>query len=87
MTTSNNFHKMSGGRRTKSTRRAESMMSTAQTPVENGDLCTVTAGVHKGKAGIVEDLNMSKGGNLTITVRQADGDRFKTLAKNVVKPH
>lgn len=53
--------------------------------VANGDRCKVAAGVHQGKIGIVEDLNRSKGGNLTITVRQDDGTRFKTLARSVEK--
>jgi ribosomal protein S4E len=49
----------------------------------NGDSCTVIAGTHKGRSGTVEDLNTSKTGALTITVRETSGDRFKTLAKNV----
>jgi ribosomal protein S4E len=52
--------------------------------IKDGDLCKVVGGSHKGKAGVVRDLNLSKGGNLTITVVQADGERFKTLARNVV---
>jgi len=32
----------------------------------------------------VRDLNVSKTGHLTITVVQANGERFKTLARNVV---
>ena len=51
--------------------------------VQNGDVCTVTGGVHAGKSGVVEDRNVSKTGHVTITVRQADGGRFKTLARNV----
>lgn len=50
----------------------------------NGDRCRVAAGTHKGKSGTVEDLNTSKTGALTLTVRQEDGTRFKTLARNVV---
>nr|WP_294849334.1 KOW motif-containing protein [uncultured Sphingomonas sp.] len=53
--------------------------------VANGDQCVVIGGAHKGKAGIVRDLNSSKTGAITITVEQADGERFKTLAKNVEK--
>jgi len=53
--------------------------------VKDGDHCTVVAGTHKGKAGVVEDSNTSKTGHVTITVRQANGDRFKTLARSVVK--
>lgn len=52
-------------------------------PLANGTRCVVTAGTHKGKSGTVEDLHTSATGAVTITVRQADGDRFKTLAKNV----
>ncbi len=51
--------------------------------IKDGDSCKVVGGTHKGKAGVVRDLNTSKTGQLTITVVQADGERFKTLAKNV----
>jgi ribosomal protein S4E len=54
------------------------------TEFANGDHCTVIAGTHRGKSGIVQDRNVSKSGNVTITVVQADGVRFKTLARNVV---
>lgn len=54
--------------------------------MENGDPCVVMAGTHKGKAGTVEDRHLSKGGNVTITVRQADGNRFKTLERSVRPP-
>ena len=54
------------------------------TEVKNGDYCEVVAGTHKGKSGRVEDLKTSKTGAVTITVRLADDDRIKTLAKNVV---
>ena len=53
--------------------------------VANGDSCDVIAGTHKGRSGTVEDLNTSKTGAVTITVREASGERFKTLAKNVRK--
>ncbi len=52
--------------------------------VKDGDHCCVIGGTHKGKSGMVSDLNTSKTGHLTITVTQANGVRFKTLAKNVV---
>lgn len=52
--------------------------------VHNGDQCDVVAGAHKGKSGKVEDRNVSKTGHVTITVRQANDERFKTLARNVV---
>ena len=51
--------------------------------IRDGDRCDVIGGKHKGKSGTVTDLNTSKGGNITLTVVQADGERFKTLAKNV----
>ena len=53
--------------------------------VIDGDDCVVTGGSHAGKCGIVEDRRTSKTGHVTITVRTADGARFKTLAKNVEK--
>ena len=49
----------------------------------DGDQCVVVGGTHAGKAGIVRDIGTSKTGHVTITVVQATGDRFKTLAKNV----
>lgn len=55
----------------------------AAASVQNGQLCAVTAGTHKGKSGTVRDLNTSKTGAVTLTVVQANGERFKTLAKNV----
>ena len=51
--------------------------------VRDGDYCTVTAGTHAGKSGVVEDRKTSKTGHVTITVRQDSGVRLKTLAKNV----
>lgn len=59
-------------------------MKASPESVKDGDHCTVVAGTHKGKSGVVEDRNTSKTGHVTITVRQADGERFKTLARNVV---
>jgi ribosomal protein S4E len=51
--------------------------------MQNGEPCRVIAGTHKGKSGTLEDRNVSKGGTVTITVRQVDGTRFKTLERNV----
>lgn len=51
--------------------------------VNDGDHCTVIAGTHKGKSGTVRDVHMSKTGHQTITVVQSNGERFKTLARNV----
>lgn len=50
----------------------------------NGAACQVVGGTHAGKSGLVRDIKTSKTGHITITVVQADGERFKTLAKNVV---
>ncbi len=46
--------------------------------------CKVVGGRHEGKYGTVSDVNTSKTGHVTITVIQPNGERFKTLAKNVV---
>jgi ribosomal protein S4E len=59
------------------------MSRTAPTPLRDGATCRVTGGTHTGKSGTVRDINTSKSGNVTITVVQANGVRFKTLAKNV----
>jgi ribosomal protein S4E len=58
-------------------------MSKQAPDVANGDRCTVVLGRHAGKSGVVEDRNISKAGHVTISVRQDDGVRFKTLAKSV----
>ena len=50
----------------------------------DGDLCEVVGGTHAGKSGTVRDIKTSKTGHVTITVVQANGERFKTLARNVV---
>jgi ribosomal protein S4E len=52
--------------------------------LKDGDTCEVVSGTHKGKGGIVRDMNTSRTGHVTITVVQPSGERFKTLAKNVV---
>ena len=51
--------------------------------LKDGNFCKVIGGTHKGKSGTATNLNISKTGHLTITVVQENGDRFKTLAKNV----
>ena len=58
---------------------------TAGGTVRDGDLCEVIAGTHKGRGGTVEDWKLSKSGHATITVREASGERFKTLARNARK--
>lgn len=52
--------------------------------LKDGAKCNVVGGTHQGKSGIVRDINTSKTGQVTITVVQSNGERFKTLAKNVV---
>lgn len=52
--------------------------------LKDGVTCVVVGGTHAGKSGVVRDINTSKTGHVTITVVQANGERFKTLAKNVV---
>lgn len=59
------------------------MTGVSITDVQNGDRCIVERGTHAGKSGVVEDRNTSKTGHVTITVAQANGVRFKTLARNV----
>jgi ribosomal protein S4E len=51
--------------------------------LKDGAKCKVVGGVHEGKSGVVRDIKTSKTGHVTITVVQSDGERFKTLAKNV----
>ncbi|MEP7154471.1 MAG: KOW motif-containing protein [Betaproteobacteria bacterium] len=58
-------------------------MTTTGANPKDGDHCAVIGGSHKGKSGTVRDINTSKTGHLTITVVQENGERFKTLAKNV----
>jgi ribosomal protein S4E len=52
--------------------------------LKDGARCTVVKGTHKGKSGTVRDIKTSKTGHVTITVVQQNGERFKTLARNVV---
>lgn len=60
------------------------MMEIVQNQIKDGDHCEVIKGTHAGKSGTVRDIKTSKTGQVTITVVQADGERFKTLARNVV---
>jgi len=50
----------------------------------DGVRCRVIAGTHAGKAGTAADINTSKTGHVTLTVVQAGGERFKTLARHVL---
>lgn len=59
-------------------------MKPKSTPkLKDGARCRVVGGVHEGKSGVVRDIKTSKTGHVTITVVQGNGDRFKTLARNV----
>jgi len=60
------------------------MNSKSNKKVKDRAQCRVVDGTHAGKSGIVRDMKTSKTGHVTITVVQADGERFKTMAKNVV---
>jgi ribosomal protein S4E len=51
--------------------------------LKDGARCKVIGGTHAGKSGIVKDIKTGKTGYVSITVVQANGERFKTLAKNV----
>jgi ribosomal protein S4E len=52
--------------------------------LKDGAQCKVIGGTHEGKAGMVRDIKTGKTGFVSITVVQSNGDRFKTLAKNVL---
>ena len=52
--------------------------------IRDGAKCKVIGGVHEGKSGVVRDIKSGKTGHVSITVVRANGDRFKTLARNVV---
>jgi ribosomal protein S4E len=51
--------------------------------LKDGSKCKVVGGTHAGKSGVVRDVKTSPTGHVTITVVQATGERFKTLARNV----
>jgi ribosomal protein S4E len=52
--------------------------------IMDGAQCKVISGVHAGKSGTVRDIKTRKTGHVSITVVLPDGDRIKTLAKNVI---
>ena len=60
-------------------------MGNSADALRDGDYCVVEKGGHAGKSGVVQDLHTSKTGSVTITVVQADGGCFKTLAHHVKK--
>jgi len=51
--------------------------------LKDGVFCKVMAGTHKGKKETLHDIKTSKSGEITITLKQDDGLRFKTLARSV----
>lgn len=56
--------------------------------LKDGESCRVVGGTHAGKSGTVHDIKTSKTGHVTVTVRQKNGERFKTLAKHIaVEPN
>jgi ribosomal protein S4E len=59
------------------------MIAKSSGKLKDGAKCKVIGGVHEGKSGIVRDIKTGKTGHVSITVVQANGERFKTLAKNV----
>ena len=60
------------------------MATKSSNKLKDGAKCKVIGGTHAGKSGVVRDIKTSKTGHITITVVQANGERFKTLAKNII---
>jgi len=60
------------------------MKGVTQTTPKDGDHCEVVDGLHAGKSDTVRDIKTSRTSHATISVVQKSGDRFKTLARNVV---
>jgi len=60
------------------------MKETSSAKLMDGAQCKVIGGVHAGKSGTVRDIKTGKTGHVSITVVLPDGDRIKTLAKNVI---
>jgi ribosomal protein S4E len=60
------------------------MRAKSMSELKDGQHCEVVGGTHEGKSGAVRDIHTSKTGHVTVTVEQANGERFKTLARNVV---
>jgi ribosomal protein S4E len=60
--------------------------SPSEQRVRDGAQCKVIGGTYAGKSGTVRDIKTGKTGYVSITVVQPNGERFKTLAKNVVIP-
>ena len=60
------------------------MKEKSTTTIVDGAQCKVISGVHAGKTGTARDIKTGKTGYISITVVQSNGERFKTLAKNVL---
>ena len=60
------------------------MPSPPSGPIQDGANCTVVAGTFFFNDTATTEIYTSKTGQVTITVVQKDGVRFKTLAKSVV---
>ncbi|MFN8382971.1 MAG: hypothetical protein U0V02_13570 [Anaerolineales bacterium] len=60
------------------------MKEKIQADIVDGAKCKVIGGVHAGKSGTICDIKTGKTGHVSITVVQSNGERFKTLARNVV---
>lgn len=52
--------------------------------LRDGAYCQVVGDTHAGKSGAVRNIKTGKTGHVSITVVQANGVRFKTLARNIV---
>lgn len=61
----------------------EANQPASKSALTDGAICKVIGGTHTGKSGTVKDINTSKTGHITISVMQANGEQFKTLAKNI----
>lgn len=59
-------------------------MKATDSKLRDGAQCKVVAGTHAGKSGTVRDIKTGKTGYVSLTVVQPNGERFKTLAKNVI---
>jgi ribosomal protein S4E len=60
------------------------MKAKSSNKLNDGARCNVIGGTHVGKSGVVRDIKVGKTGSVSITVVQDNGERFKTLATNVV---
>ena len=54
--------------------------------LKDGARCKVIDGTHKGKSGLVRDINTSKGGNVTITPRSPRELLFNAVEAKFTDP-